>query len=101
MNSNAFTLRLRQGTASQHADFVGAEGEVTYDSTNKKLRVHDGATAGGVSVAHSGLIEGDLADPRGVYSPPDLTTPWLYFGTDDSVWRWKVASQAWTSFIYA
>jgi len=40
-------VQLRRGTATQHSTFTGAEGEVTYDTTNKKLKVHDGSTAGG------------------------------------------------------
>ncbi|CAN7307745.1 hypothetical protein LJR296_001457 [Cupriavidus necator] len=43
--SNA--LKLRRGTAAQHASFTGAQGEVTVDTDSGELRVHDGATAGG------------------------------------------------------
>lgn len=47
----ATELKLRRGTAAEHATFTGAEGEVTYDTTNKRLRAHDGSTAGGIPVA--------------------------------------------------
>jgi hypothetical protein len=40
-------VRLRRGTTAQHAAFVGAEGEVTFDTTKKVLVVHDGVTPGG------------------------------------------------------
>ena len=40
-------LQLRKGTATEHNTFTGANGEVTVDTTNKTLRVHDGVTAGG------------------------------------------------------
>lgn len=40
-------VRLRRGTTAQHATFVGAEGEVTYDTNKKVLVVHDGVTPGG------------------------------------------------------
>ena len=44
-------LQLRRGTATEHDTFTGANGEVTVDTTNKTLRVHDGTTAGGFPVA--------------------------------------------------
>jgi hypothetical protein len=37
----------RYGTASEHATFTGVFGEFTYDYTNRRVLVHDGATAGG------------------------------------------------------
>ena len=40
-------LQLRKGTATEHNSFIGANGEVTVDTTNKTLRVHDGSTVGG------------------------------------------------------
>ncbi|MGD1035907.1 MAG: hypothetical protein ABR878_01685 [Roseiarcus sp.] len=40
-------LQLRRGTASQVAAFTGAQGEVVVDTTNERLVVQDGATAGG------------------------------------------------------
>ena len=44
-------LQLRKGTAAEHSTFTGADGEVTVDTTNKTLRVHDGTTAGGTRLA--------------------------------------------------
>jgi hypothetical protein len=48
-------VRLRRGSATDHdttsGGFTGAEGEVTVDTTNDTLRVHDGTTAGGVRLA--------------------------------------------------
>ena len=40
-------LKLRRGTTSQLAKFIGSEGELTYDTEKKQLRVHDGITVGG------------------------------------------------------
>ena len=40
-------VRIRRGTTAQHATFVGADGEVTFDTTRKVLVIHDGVTAGG------------------------------------------------------
>lgn len=47
----AIQVRFRRGTATQHNSFTGANGEITVDTTNKTLRVHDGATVGGVRIA--------------------------------------------------
>ena len=44
-------LQLRKGTATEHNTFTGADGEVTVDTTNKTLRVHDGSTVGGTRLA--------------------------------------------------
>ena len=47
----AVQLQLRKGTATEHNTFTGANGEVTVDTTNKTLRVHDGLTVGGIRLA--------------------------------------------------
>ena len=52
----AVEVKLRRGTANQHATFTGAIGEVTVDITNDTLRVHDGVLAGGHRLAkHSDI----------------------------------------------
>ena len=45
------TLQFRRGTATQNNAFTGAAGEITFDTTNKTLRVHDASTAGGTRLA--------------------------------------------------
>ena len=40
-------VQYRRGTGAQNNAFTGALGEITVDTTNWTLRVHDGATAGG------------------------------------------------------
>jgi len=45
------SVQLRRGTDTEHSSFAGAEGEVTVDTTNDTLRVHDGTTAGGIRLA--------------------------------------------------
>ena len=40
-------LQLRRGTASQVAAFTGAQGETVMDTSNNRLVVNDGSTAGG------------------------------------------------------
>jgi Major tropism determinant N-terminal domain len=44
-------LQLRRGTGSQIASFTGAQGEVVVDTTNNRLVLQDGATAGGFATA--------------------------------------------------
>ncbi len=40
-------LQLRRGTAAQLASFTGAQGEAVVDTTNNRIVVNDGSTAGG------------------------------------------------------
>lgn len=42
-------VQFRRGTAAENDAFTGAVGEITVDTTNKQLRVHDGSTAGGTA----------------------------------------------------
>ena len=41
------TIQHRRGTTAEHENFIGAPGEITYDTDLKTLRVHDGETPGG------------------------------------------------------
>lgn len=45
------TLKFRRGTDVQNSVFVGAESEITYDTVRQTIRVHDGTTAGGKTLA--------------------------------------------------
>lgn len=49
-------IQLRRGTAAEHENFTGAIGEVTVDTTNNTLRVHDGATIGGTALARADTV---------------------------------------------
>ena len=51
-------LQLRGGTTAEHSTFTGALREVTVDTTKDTLVVHDGVTAGGVTL----LKEGDVTN---------------------------------------
>jgi hypothetical protein len=44
-------VKFRRGSSAQHTSFTGANGEITVDTTNKTIRVHDGVTVGGVRIA--------------------------------------------------
>ena len=44
-------LQIRRGTSAQNDNFTGLAGEITFDTTNKTIRVHDGETLGGTKLA--------------------------------------------------
>jgi hypothetical protein len=51
-------LQHRGGTATEHSSFTGSAREVTVDTTNNTLRVHDGSTAGGTQLARLSDVTG-------------------------------------------
>ena len=53
-------VQRRRGTATQHTSFTGAEGEISVNTTNKSVHVHDGTTAGGIEAARADL--GNVSD---------------------------------------
>lgn len=56
-------LKLRRGTTLQHSTFTGDNGEVTVDTSNHELVVHDGVTAGG----HRTVNKESLSDTETSY----------------------------------
>lgn len=54
-------IQFRRGTGAQNDAFTGALGEVTVDTTNKSLRVHDGSTVGGSNIASVAYVSAQLA----------------------------------------
>ena len=78
-------IQIRRGTAAEHANFTGVIGEVTMDTTNKTLRVHDGTTAGGTILAKQSEIP-DIANA-------DYVTEWQTPNSEnDYVWYRKYKS---------
>lgn len=55
----AARVKLRRGTETQHGSFTGAQAEITVDTTNWTIRVHDGNTAGGHELLKSNLANID------------------------------------------
>ena len=45
----ATRLQLRRGTEAENNAYTGAVGEITIDTTNEVIRIHDGVTPGGVA----------------------------------------------------
>ncbi len=77
-------VQRRRGTASEHQTFTGLEGEITVNTTNESVHVHDGSTAGGFELARAdgsnvdgfsitGTLTSDglLADELTVYAPTE------------------------------
>jgi len=55
-------LQIRGGTTSKNDAFTGKDRELTVDTDEKRLRVHDGSTAGGHSVAKASEIPAKTSD---------------------------------------
>ncbi len=72
-------IQMRRGSADEHTNFIGAVGEVTVDTTNQTLRVHDGETVGGVAMARAM----DLITPSDTV--PDYTQGTELIFTDTNV----------------
>lgn len=66
----AARVKLRRGTSVQHQNFTGAEAEITIDTTNWSVRVHDGSTAGGHELLKASLdnIENGAILDGGTYT---------------------------------
>ena len=44
-------VQFRRGTTAQNNSFTGAAGELSVNTSNSTIRVHDGSTAGGSELA--------------------------------------------------
>lgn len=53
-------IQFRGGTTAQHSTFVGANREITVDTTKKTLVVQDGITAGGFPLARASDLAGKI-----------------------------------------
>lgn len=66
-------VRWRRGTAAQHANFVGALSEITHDTTDNSLRVHDGVTPGGHrTITQVALDEAEAKLQHKKYTPDNI-----------------------------
>ncbi len=57
----ATQIQYRRGTGVQNNAFTGVLGEITVDTTNKTLRVHDGTTGGGSNIATVAYVSAQLS----------------------------------------
>ena len=51
----------RRGTTAEHANFVGANGEITVDTVKHVVIVHDGVTPGGFPLANASTITANIS----------------------------------------
>ena len=56
----ATQVQYRRGTQVQNDAFTGALGEMTIDTTNGTMRVHNGVTAGGSNIATVAYVSGQI-----------------------------------------
>jgi hypothetical protein len=54
-------VQYRRGTGAQNDAFTGALAEITVDTTNGTLRVHDGITAGGSNIATVDYVDNAIS----------------------------------------
>ncbi len=65
----AKVLQIRRGNAAANDKFTGLSGEISFDTDNKTLRVHDGVKLGGYALARAdGVTSGSDFD---INSVPD------------------------------
>lgn len=94
------TVQFRRGTTAQNNSFTGSAGELSVNTSNNTIRVHDGSTAGGTELATrtgtlaqfgsttSSQLAGIISDETGsgalvFATSPTLVTPDL--GTPSAV----------------
>ena len=68
-------LQLRRGTTSQNNSFTGAAGELSVDTDLDQLRIHDGSTAGGISVPATGTAVGFAGNTAAATNTASFGTP--------------------------
>lgn len=59
-------LQIRRGTSAQNDNFTGLNGEITMDTTNKTVRIHDGETLGGIALARKDEVTSATFDINSV-----------------------------------
>lgn len=82
-------FQLRRGTTEDNESFTGAEGELTLDTDTKQIHIHDGETAGGVTVDY--VVETQLPTIDNNYKwYRKYASGWVeqggYFGTSTGSW---------------
>jgi len=57
-----YAIQLRRGTSAEHSSFTGLVGEITVNTSNSTIHVHDGSTAGGVELATKASVDNLSSD---------------------------------------
>ena len=74
-NKMSRQIQIRRGSAAENDAFTGVIGEITMDTTNKTLRVHDGTTAGGTKLAKQSEIPTPYTMPNNYDFVIETQTP--------------------------
>jgi len=77
---STFQIQRRGGSSSAHSNFTGAARELTIDTTNWNIRVHDGTTAGGNKTLMEEDLENTIWD-SGTSRPSSPVTGRQFFDT--------------------
>jgi hypothetical protein len=81
-------VQFRRGTTAQNNSFTGAAGEISVNTSNNTIRVHDGVVAGGYELARRGnvsvLTTGTSAELAAVISD-ETGSGVLVFGTSPAI----------------
>lgn len=80
-------IQFRRGTSAEHETFTGAPGEITVDTTANTLRVHDGQTPGGTTLAKQSEIP-DL-------TPYDYVIAWQTPTADNNYTWYRKYKSGW------
>lgn len=57
-----YAIQLRRGTSAEHSSFTGLVGEITVNTSNSTIHVHDGSTAGGTELATKASVDNLSSD---------------------------------------
>ena len=57
-----YAIQLRRGTSAEHSSFTGLVGEITVNTSNSSIHVHDGSTAGGTELATKASVDNLSSD---------------------------------------
>jgi len=68
-------LQFRRGTTAQNNAFTGAAGEISVDTDNDSLRIHDGTTAGGFETNAKEAQYADVAERYHAAAMPLIPLP--------------------------
>ena len=86
-DKNARRLLLKRGNGAENDGYVGLLGEVTVDTDKQTLRVHDGATAGGVPVARmADISDMSSADYVVAWQNPTMENNYTWYRRYKSGW---------------
>ena len=91
-------LQLRRGSMTDHENFTGALAEVTFDTDQKTIRIHDGETVGGDSVVTASILQQMIEG--GFIGGGGSSTPFLEYNRTDQEGFGTPFSENFTDLTY-